>query len=85
MPDDPPYILDVRGVQDDGTPSPGEPGGAAGAGKWIGVHFECCGAYNRIYRNRDKTAYAGHCPRCGRPVRVKIGPGGTHHRMFRAT
>jgi len=81
MPDDPPYILDIEGIEEDGPdPSPGsqEPR------KWIGVQFECCGVYARVYRNEQATAYVGYCPRCARPVRVRIGPGGTRHRMFRA-
>lgn len=81
MSDDPAYILDVEGIED----ASADPVLQADQGRrWIGVHFECCGVYTRIYRNPRGTAYVGNCPRCARVVRVRIGPGGTQHRMFRA-
>ena len=62
------------------------PGAAkpAGGGKFLGVHFECCDIYRRIYPNREQTAYVGHCPRCAKRVEFKIGHGGTDSRFFRA-
>ena len=81
MADEPPYILDVEGVADGGCADSRQ---ASSPRRWIGVHFECCGVYARVYRNRQGTAYVGHCPGCARQVRVRIGPGGTTHRMFRA-
>ena len=78
MADEPDYIVELPGVEDE----------AAGAGrrgnerKWIGVRFDCCGAYLRIYRNREGSAYEGRCPRCMRRVRALIGPGGTSSRFF---
>ena len=50
----------------------------------IGVLFECCHVYRRIYKNRDGTCYTGICPRCNKRITFKIGPGGTNQRMFRA-
>ena len=51
---------------------------------YIGVHFECCQAYRRVHKTADGAAYAGHCPRCMRPIRVRVGEGGSNQRFFRA-
>ncbi|MCG8451443.1 MAG: hypothetical protein MI725_17895 [Pirellulales bacterium] len=64
--------------------SPAAPQAAEG-GKFLGVHFECCDVYSRVYPNRERTAYLGHCPRCARQVKFLIGAGGTDARFFSAT
>ena len=55
-----------------------------GARKFLGILFECCNIYRRIYVNKDGTAYEGRCPMCYRTVKVKIGEGGTANRFFTA-
>jgi PHP family Zn ribbon phosphoesterase len=50
---------------------------------YLGLRFDCCGAYARAYRNTEGTAYEARCPRCGGAVRIRIGPDGTSHRFFR--
>ncbi|GHT14099.1 hypothetical protein FACS1894170_10770 [Planctomycetales bacterium] len=52
--------------------------------KFVGVKFNCCGVYVRIYVNKDGTAYEGRCPKCFKPVKLKIGSGGTDNRFFEA-
>lgn len=50
----------------------------------ISVHFKCCNVYARIYLNRDGTAFTGHCPKCARPMRVKVAPGGSKSKFWSA-
>lgn len=50
----------------------------------INVHFKCCNVYTCIYLNRQGTAFFGHCPRCTRPLTIKVGPGGSKSRFWTA-
>lgn len=64
---------------------PAQSPSAAGAstGKpFIGILFQCCGVYSRVFLNRAGDAYQGNCPRCSSPVRFVIGPGGSDARFF---
>ena len=67
---------------DDG-PSPDASEGRPGR-RFVGIHFTCCEVYSRIYLSLDKSAYQGNCPRCAKPVRIRVGPGGTDSRFFTA-
>jgi hypothetical protein len=40
----------------------------------LAIHFRCCNAYAKIRLTADRTAYAGHCPKCARAIRVEIDP-----------
>ena len=80
MDDEQPYYLDVEGVEDPDHNVPDDQG--LRGRPWVGVRFDCCGAYTRVYRNREGTAYNGVCPRCARAVTLRVGPDGTSARFF---
>ena len=51
--------------------------------QFLGIWFDCCHVYGRIYKTKDGKMYTGRCPKCLRPVRVQVGEGGTNQRFFR--
>lgn len=78
MPSDPrDYKVDIAGL------SLSEAFASEGQSRpFIGVTFNCCRVYQRIYRSVDGQRYEGKCPRCARSVRFRVGPGGTDARAF---
>jgi hypothetical protein len=52
---------------------------------FLGVQFDCCRVYARVYRDADGSHYVGRCPRCMRPVRFRVGEGGSGQRFWRVT
>jgi len=81
-PDGPDYIVEIGGK----IHSPAERTVRAGShlhGRpWLAVQWQCCGVYSRVYRRRDDSAYRGHCPKCARPIHIRVSPSGTAHRFF---
>ena len=72
-------------VYDDGaTPAPESDAEPGAARPYVSILFECCNVYARVYRRPDDDAYHGRCPKCLRPVRLRVGPDGTPARIFRA-
>jgi len=51
---------------------------------FLGIMFECCNVYGRIYKNKEGTHYIGRCPKCMRQIKIKIGENGTNTRFFKA-
>lgn len=98
MDESPAYSLEISALEGQGPSTDSTsneqiagrfPGSSsAGAGiqgrRWLGVQFDCCGVYQRIYRNASGTAYEGRCPRCLRQIALPIGPDGTDARFFSA-
>lgn len=68
----------------DDQPPPDSQEPATAARPFIGIFFECCGVYARVYRAPDAGEYRGTCPKCLATVRAQVGPGGVSQRIFRA-
>lgn len=53
--------------------------------KYLGIKFDCCGAYARVYFNETQKAYLGRCPRCCKQVKILVDKNkGTTSRFFTA-
>ena len=77
------HDLDVVSSAEGDSPSPNTGSEVVGR-RWLGIHFECCRVYSRVYREPDDTHYEGRCPRCGRSLRIGVGPDGVNARVLRA-
>jgi len=51
--------------------------------QFVGIIFDCCNVYQRIYMNKSKTSYVGYCPRCCKKVEFKISPYGSKDRFYK--
>jgi len=78
MRDDPAYHVDIEGIENSANGASRHPHGRP----WVGILFDCCGVYVRVYRNAAGTAYVGRCPKCLRRVRLSVGSSGTSARFF---
>lgn len=74
----PDYHVDIDGMAEGGQHD------SAQNRPWIGVRFDCCGVYQRIYRSLDGGVYRGRCPKCTRQVTARVGPDGINCRFFTA-
>ncbi|MBT4879368.1 MAG: hypothetical protein HON43_00130 [Alphaproteobacteria bacterium] len=52
--------------------------------EFLGIMFQCCNIYRRIYVNKGGNGYEGRCPKCFTVVKALIGPGGSDNRIFRS-
>jgi hypothetical protein len=50
---------------------------------FVGIQWDCCSTYTRVYREPDGKSYLGQCPRCSKRVRLQVEAGGTDCRFFR--
>lgn len=66
----------------DGAPDAGGSSAENGGRPWLGVRFACAGAYVRVYRDKDGKAYNARCPRCGKAIVFRVGPGGNNQRFY---
>lgn len=91
----PDYIVDIDGLKPreaeappvgraDGGGADASGGAGLGGRPWLAILWRCCSVYSRVYRNARGDAYEGRCPRCGKRVRARVGPGGSSSRFFEA-
>lgn len=76
----PPSSPDPRDVVDVGSWA--APEAPAAARPFLQVFFRCANHYQRVYRNAAGTEYNARCPRCGKPLRFRVGEGGSDARRF---
>jgi len=80
-------MLDVFDSGDAAEEAPSHAGADdRGRGRvWIGVYYECCETYARVYRRPADVEYRGRCPSCGSAITIRVGPNGVNSRFLIAT
>jgi len=53
-----------------------------GLRQYVGITFNCCNVYTRIYINKKRDAFVGWCPKCAKNVTIKISPDGEDSQFF---
>ena len=56
--------------------------------KFIGIWFECCHTYGRLYKNKEGNLYTGRCPKCLRMAQIRVdstSEKATNRRFFRGS
>lgn len=48
----------------------------------VGVIFKCCRIYQRIYLNKQGTAFIGYCPKCSSKMEIIVSPYGSESKFF---
>jgi hypothetical protein len=76
------YSLDISGLAPQGNEQRATDMTGAQSRPYLSVQFDCCGVYQRVYRDRDGQSYTARCPRCGKTARFAVGEGGTRSRCF---
>ncbi len=57
----------------------------AGGNPFLGIHFECCNVYLRVYRKPEERSYRGRCPKCLRTLEILVDEEkGISEKFFRA-
>ena len=51
--------------------------------RFVGIMFDCCNIYGRLYLSKQRTAFEGRCPRCYRQVSVPASENGVDARFLR--
>ena len=87
---DPRDRVDIHGIQlpPPSVRAPGDsPAGRDDVGPrrpFLQIWYRCCHVYGRLTKAEDGSCYTGRCPKCGAPLDVPVGEGGTNRRAFEA-
>ena len=49
---------------------------------YLRILFACCNVYQRVRVPTDRATFDARCPKCLRPIRFRLAPGGSADRTF---